>query len=114
MAHFISKVPWHSDSPKQKGSKTARAKTSIIVSDVNDKERKRIVHTSAGDVVFEQGMAHLPNDARGNDIVAEYKSMALDPNQVAVAKNRPTRWRDSVHNYFFQVPALPWKEEASE
>ena len=116
VAYFhMPKKPWKSDSPTKRGSATARAEKSIIISDVNDKERKRLVETSAGTVEFRQGMAHLPNDARGRDIVAEYKTMALDPKGVAVARDRPTRWRDPIHRRFWgSWPEMPWKDDDAE
>lgn len=110
----IPKTPWKSDSVKARGNKTVQAPKSIILSDVNDKSPHRVVDTSAGQVVFEQGMAQLPDDARGRDIVDEYRDrIALDPrNGLAVATGRPTRWRDPVHNYFFgSMPEMPWKRD---
>lgn len=117
MAHFrVPGAPWKSDSVKRWGNKTARAKKSILISDVNDKAVHREVDTSAGRVVFEHGMAQLPADARGRDIVDEYKSrIALDPSGVAVAKDRPTRWRDPIHrNFWGGWPDMPWKREDAE
>jgi len=109
----IPKTPWKSDSIKAKGNKTVQQPKSIIMSDVNDKSPHREVATSAGTVVFEQGMAQLPNDARGLDIVDEYRErFAADPVRgLAVTTGRPTRWRDPVHNYFFgSMPEMPWKQ----
>lgn len=114
MPHFhVPKAPWKSDSIKDKGNKTVQAPKSIIMSDVNDKSPHRVVETGAGQVVFEHGMAQLPDDARGRDIVDEYREAhAMDAKRgLAIAAGRPTRWRDPVHNYFFgSIPQMPWKQ----
>lgn len=114
MPFFHLKAPWKSDSPRQRGSKTARASKSIVMSDVNQGGFTGTVETAAGSVQMYHGMAHLPADSRGREIVAEYKeNHAIDPKNVGVADNRPTRWRDPVHNYFFgSVPEMPWKRHA--
>ena len=112
MPYFhVPKAPWKSDSIKVRGNKTVRQPKSILLSDVNDKSPKRVVETGAGQVVLNHGMAQLPADARGRDIVDEYKSkVALDPNNVAVAYDRPTRWRDPIHrNFWGGWPEMPWK-----
>lgn len=114
----MPKAPWKSDNIRAKGNPTARAPKSIILSDVNDKEPRRLVETSAGVVDFYHGMAQLPNDARGREIVAEYKeakALVNDDRSIAVAEGRPTRWNDPVHNYFFgSWPEMPWKREDAQ
>ena len=117
MPHFhLPKAPWKSDSPRKIGSKTAQAPKSIVLSDVNADKVTGTVHLNSGDVEMYHGFAHLPNDARGNDIVDEYlATKALDPQGVMVTKDRPTRWRDPVHRYFFgSMPEMPWKRENAE
>ncbi len=113
VAHFHIKKPWKSDSPRKKGSKTAQASKSILLSDVNKDEFSGTVHLESGDVQMYHGLAHLPNDARGSDIVDEYlETQALDPRNVAVNRSRPTRWRDPIHrNFFGGWPEMPWKSE---
>lgn len=115
MPYFhLPKAPWKSDSPRKRGSKTAQASKSIVLSDVNKDKFTGTVHLEAGDVQMYRGLAHLPNDARGNDIVDEYlATKAIDPvSGVSVTKDRPTRWRDPVHKYFFgAMPEMPWKRQ---
>lgn len=111
-AVHLPKKPWVSDTITERGNPTIRQKKQILVTDANDKSKKRTVETEAGVVRFEHGTAVLPNDARGRDIAAEVREKALDPHGVAVVKDREGFYRDPVHRSFWgSMPEMPWKRD---
>lgn len=109
----LPKKPWVSDDIITRGNKTVQQKKQILVTDLNDKKRKRDVKTSAGVIKFVSGTAILPNDARGRDLVDEYRATsALDPDGVIAVKDREGFYRDPVHrNFWGSMPEMPWKRE---
>jgi len=67
------------------------------------------IHTEAGDIQFEDGLAVLPNDGQADEIEAELRENSLHPAQVhRVERNRYNN--DQVHNYHFGPPRGGWPE----
>ena len=77
----------------------------------------RKVETQAGTVVFQDNVAALPNDGRGQEMADEIvQTHGKHPDHFAVIPNREGPGaRDRVHNYFWgSWPQMPWKKEGEE
>ena len=88
-----------------------RTKQRILINAQGDFGTKR-VETRAGTVVFQDNVAALPNDLRGQEMAAEIvQTHGKHPDHFAVIPNREGPGaRDKVHNYFFgSLPQMPWK-----
>lgn len=63
--------------------------------------------TAAGTVVFENGMAVVPDDTRGNDMAHEL--MASDPYSYRYHPGREGGTLKRDHQVMFRMPEMPWK-----
>ena len=104
--------PFKSGSHRNPHNRELQAKKTTLVLDALDKSPRRDVETSVGTFHFENGLAVLPNDGRGNEVAAELREKSLDPNAVVEVRHResmlPHRRREASQS-FHTVPALPWK-----
>lgn len=78
------KKPWRSGSHKDPNNRllTDRGSKYSVILDADSEGKNRVVkRTSAGDVLFENGMATVPDDSRGLDIVADLTKEAKWPGQ---------------------------------
>ena len=69
------------------------------------------IQTEAGLIVFQQGMAVLPNDTRPDDVRAELAERhGLHPGHFVLHKGQRNKFRDGIHHYQFgEWPEMPWK-----
>ncbi len=95
---------------KSKYNKDLDAKKQSVIVNIEQKEKVQTVKTAAGDIVFDQGIAVLPDDTRADDVYGELKQHEQHPDQFALIKHREGFKRDPIHNYTFgQWPEAPWK-----
>ena len=91
-----------------------KAKRQTFVMDALDKAKRRLVKTEAGEVLFENGLAVLPDDRSGKDVADELKAKSLDPNAVTVLQHResalPHRGYEASNSWFGMLPEMPWKK----
>ena len=87
-----------------------KKKQSVIVNHDDNSQGTRTVRTSAGDIVFERGMAVLPNDGRAEDVYGELQQHAKHRDQFALVRGREGMKRDNTHPMRVTTIALPWKE----
>ena len=116
--NILSKKPWRNLSYKSRRNRELGQPRQTVILDMDDQKSKRVVRTQAGDVLFDQGMAFLPDDSRGDDIASEIvERERRHPDQFAVVKHREGQRPDGIHRYTFgQWPGLGnknsghWKE----
>jgi hypothetical protein len=113
MPGIILKKPYRNRSHKDRANPDiVKAKKQTIVVDALDKSARREVQTEAGTVLFEDGMAVLPADGRGDEVMAELKAKSRDPNAVGGLKNRESmmthRGHEASQSFFGNHPGVPW------
>lgn len=83
-----------------------------ILQDLQAKATRNVIETAAGRIVFENGIAVLPNDTRADDVKAELaETRGLHPGHYILHKGQRNKFRDGVHHYTFGVwPGAPWHE----
>lgn len=103
--NFQTKKPWVSASHRDPNNRlvTDRASKYGMILDKESEGKPRVERqTSAGTVVFEQGLAVVPDDARGNDIAHELMANGKYPEQynyhtgrrgMTLKQDRQTMWR---------------------
>ena len=102
---------WVNESHRNPESKVLNQKKQTIIHDCDAGDGIHVEYTAAGTVVFDQGMAVLPNDGRADDIAAELKSRKTNHrDRYSVVKNRESMKQDNIHAYTFGTVALPWNK----
>jgi len=93
---------WVNESHRNPHAKVLKDKKQTIIHDCDAGEGIHVEHTEAGTIVFDQGMAVLPNDSRASDILGELKTRKGNHrDRYAHVPNREGRKHDSIHNYTF-------------
>ena len=91
-----------------------KARRQTFVMDALDKKQRRTVRTEVGEVLFENGLAVLPDDMSGKDVADELKAKSPDPNAVTYLQHResalPHRGYESSQSFFGGWPETPWKK----
>ena len=106
--------PWKNSTYKSKYNKELDAKKQSVIVNIEQQSQIETVRTKGGDIVFDQGIAVLPNDTRADEVVSELRQTQKHPDQYALIKNREGFKRESGHNYHFgQLPEMPWKNGGS-
>ncbi len=116
--NFTTKKPWRSGSHKDPNNKllTEKGNKYGVLLDFDGEGRPTFERkTSAGTVVFENGMAVVPDDQRGKDIAAELKQKSRYPEQIQyhpgheakmLKRDRQVMWT-AIWNPLCKVPACP-------
>jgi len=114
---MIMDETWVNDSHRNPGNKLLNEKKQTILHDCDAGDGIHVEHTSAGTVVFDQGMAVLPNDSRANDIYGELMARkrdsngkAVHPHRYAYTPNREGMKRDNIHKMRVTTIGLPWNK----
>lgn len=101
--------PFRNQSAKSRYNQTLQQKKQSLVFDLDAPDGKT-VKTEAGTVMFEGGMAVLPDDGRADEIHGELAAHARHSDQIAIVKHRERQNMDRTHRYFFgRWPQMPWK-----
>ena len=104
---------WVNESHKNPHANVLKDKKQTIIHDCDAGDGIHVEHTEAGTIVFDQGMAVLPNDSRASDILGELKTRKGNHrDRYAYVPNREGRKRDPIHNYTFaynNVPKEKWE-----
>ena len=105
--------PWRNRSHRDPNNPDIKKKRQAVLVDVQSKTARNIVRTTSGDVLFEHGMAVLPDDTRAEDIHAELmQTKALHPGHYALTRHRESVNTDRTHRFFLgSMPEMPWKRE---
>ena len=101
---------WINESHRSKKNPLLKEKKQAVLHNMDAGDGIHVENTEAGMVVFDQGMAVLPNDGRANDIAAELKQRQRHRDQYAYVPNREGRKRDDVHAMRTTTIGLPWNE----
>ena len=116
----LSKAPalnlkkhYQNKSHKSKNNPDLKKKKQSILFDVQQKAPLSHYDTEAGTIVFEQGMAVLPDDTRADDAVAELQEKhGLHPDHFSHVSGREGVNTSRTHRYFQgSLPEMPWKKE---
>jgi len=109
--HIRNAKRWKNSTYKSQQNKELDAKKQNVIVNIEQESRIETVRTTSGDIVFDQGIAVLPNDTRADDVVAELRQTQKHPQQYALIKDREGFKRDPIHRYHFgQMPEMPWKK----
>lgn len=101
--------PWRSSSHRSQANPELKNKKQTLLVDIQGRKSREVMKTSAGEVLFENGLAVLPNDGRGDEIAAELNEQSIIPDRFGVHKHRPSVNTNTIHRYFFgSHPAMPW------
>ena len=93
---------WANESHRDPNAKMFKAKTQSVICDMDAGDGMHTEYTEAGTITFDQGVAVLPDDSRGEEMVAELKSRRGNHrDRYAYTPNREGMRRDPVHNYTF-------------
>lgn len=106
--NFHLKKPWKSGSHKDPNNRmlTDRGSKYGILFDADADGREKLERkTSAGTVVFHDGMAVVPDDMRGKDIAAELKAKSRYPEQINYHPGREGMMLKRDHQIVWRVPA---------
>ena len=95
---------------KSRHNKELDAKKQSVIVNIEQKNKIETVRTQAGDIVFDQGIAVLPDDTRADDVYHELKQHESHPDQFALIQHREGFRRDSLHPMRIVVPEMPWKK----
>lgn len=102
---------WVNESHRDPNASVLQQKKQTIIHDCDATDGVHIEHTEAGTVVFDQGMAVLPNDGRADEIMAELKGRKGNHrSRYAYVKDREGMRRDPLHKMRIQTVALPWNK----
>ena len=82
-----------------------------VIQNMQSAKPTEVMQTEAGTIVFQNGMAVLPNDSRPDDVRAELSEKhGLHPGHFVLHKGQRNKNRDGIHNYVFGCwPEMPWK-----
>lgn len=108
--NFNIKKPWRNQNHRSPFNRELNKSRQAILQDLVHGEGIHVEHTKAGTVVFDNGMAVLPNDSRADEIHAELRTRERHPDHYALVKNREGRKRDALHRYRITNPGLPWNK----
>lgn len=99
---------WVNESHRDPNADMFKAKTQSVICDLDAGDGIHTEYTEAGMVTFDQGMAVLPDDSRGGDILAELKSRKGNHrDRYSHVQHREGHRRDSIHNYTFSFSQIP-------
>lgn len=103
---------WVNESHRSPNNSEFKKKKQTILNNLNAGDGVKVEHTQAGTVVFDQGMAVLPDDGRADEIHKELESRQVHPHQYAVTKHREGMKRDDVdvHPMRALTIGLPWNK----
>ena len=112
--HLTDKKKYVNPSYRQSNHPSFQEKKHTLIIDAQGASNKSI-KTESGTLRFENGVAVLPHDERGRDIVDELNGSndpnvrALHPDQYALVENKRTVNVDETHRYHFgsHLP-MPW------
>ena len=112
--HLTDKKKYVNPSYRQSNHPSFQEKKHTLIIDAQVSSNKSI-KTESGTLRFENGVAVLPHDERGRDIVDELNGSndpnvrALHPDQYALVENKRTVNVDETHRYHFgsHLP-MPW------
>jgi hypothetical protein len=110
--HLQTKKSWASGSHKDPNNRLLTdhgSKFGILLDQDGEGKARLERKTSAGTVVFENGMAVVPNDMRGKDIAAELKSKARYPEQINYHPDRDAFQMKRDRQVMWRMPAWNWK-----
>lgn len=112
--HLKDKKKYVNPSYRRPDHPSFQEKKHTLIIDAQGASNKRI-KTESGTLRFENGVAVLPNDERGRDIVDELNGSddpnvrRLHPDQYALVENKRTVNVDETHRYHFGSHlAMPW------
>lgn len=109
--NFSIPKPWVNQNHRSPYNRELNQKKQTIVQNMTDNpDGVHVENTKAGTVVFDHGMAVLPNDSRADEICAELETRRKHAHHYAVFKDREGHRRDPIHKYRIINPALPWNQ----
>ena len=103
---------WTNESHRSSNNSEFKKKKQTVLNNLDAGDGIKVEHTEAGTVVFDQGMAVLPNDGRADEIHKELESRQRHPDQYAVTKHRESMSRQDVdlHPMRSLTIGLPWNK----
>jgi hypothetical protein len=100
--------PFRNKSHRNKHNPELHKKKQTLLQDLDHGKGIHVENTNAGTVVFEDGLAVLPNDSRGNEMWAELDAKRRHPHQYAYVRDREGMMRDTTHPMRVVNPGMPW------
>jgi hypothetical protein len=102
--------PFRNKSHRSKANPLFEQKKQTLLQDLDHAKGIHVENTKAGTVVFEDGLAVLPNDGRANEMWAELNGKRRHPHQYAYNPGREGMKRDPLHPNRITNPGMPWAE----
>jgi hypothetical protein len=105
-------MTWINESHRSTYNSQFKKKKQTVLNNLMAGDGIKVEHTEAGTVVFDQGMAVLPNDGRADEIHKELESRQTHPGHYAVTKHREGMSRQDVdlHPMRALTISLPWNK----